>query len=248
MLEEHIAVQYGLDDRERETLGLIHYYEKLRRRYSGHEYMVYSRHRDPRHSRFWPSFYKLNAISLQKETDIPDPRMFIRAQFEIVESDRLAGAGEQNYCPPQYLFSRYAWRRYRKYVSNMTQEQGIEKNTDIQTPANMIKFDLENSVRLIREYSSNVLGKPDSFDCKAFFEDPESEIWISHMAIGPHFMSVCKSAHETGKINLSQELVRGLDIYRKEVLSNKSLRELAKRLLGEEFHENTESIPVGKQG
>ncbi len=224
--------RFGLNEQERKAFSLMKYYEFLRRQIChDSSYMICSRQKDPRESMFFKNFQNL----LNQKDIIPDPKVFITAQFEMMKTE-MRGQ-EHVECPPSYLFSQYAWSRYRNYINGIFFEENKTKKSKI-TIREIIR-ELNLTYQFIKKYNLNRYGK-DEFNFRRFISDPNNWIFIVHKKISLYFLSVSQTFNS---INLKKvpkqftcELPKNMDIYKNAILNNDRLFEIAKNLFGDEFN------------
>jgi len=234
-----IEYRFKLDSTEIEALDLMRTYEKMRRVYCcDPSYMLFSRKTDPRQSRFFESFKKLVLESESEKSLIPHPKLFIKAQFEILKSEYRT---DNIYCPPQYLFSKHAWKRYRRYIDQLCMNKNIKVNSKKQTRSNKINIirDLRETHTFIEKFSLNNFGEQE-VDYKKIFEDSRIWLCILQKTISPYFLAISKTFSETNLPNeIREEIPKDFDIYRKEVLSDQEIIDIAKKLFKDEINEST---------
>jgi len=225
--------RFNFNEKERQTFNLMKYYEFLRRRIcSDSSYMICSRQKDPRESRFFKNFQDL----LNQKDIIPDPKIYITAQFEMMKMEMRGG--EKIICPPSYLFSQYAWSRYKNYIDHMYIENNKAKETKI-TPEEIIK-ELKNTHSFVKKYNLHMFGE-NVFNFGRFISDPGNWVFINHRKISYYFLSISRTFDS---INLSRipeqftcELPQNLDIYKSAIVENEQLLETARNLFGDELDE-----------
>lgn len=232
-----IEYKFKLDAIETRTLDLMRMYEQMRRKYSNdHSYILFSRKNDPRESRFFTSFKKLILESDKINTAIPCPELFIKSQFEIIKSEYRVN---DIYCPPQYLFSKYAWRRYKRYTDGLNLYKNIKINNKKQTKSNKINIiqDLKNTYLFIKSFCLNNYGES-HIDYQRFFND--NRVWICILSdrVSPYFLSISKTFISTNiPKEITKEIFNNFDIYKKEVLSDQEIINTAKDLFKDEINE-----------
>lgn len=232
-----IEYRFEFDALEINSLNLMRAYERLRRSYcEDSSYLLFSRKKDPRKSRFFKSFKKLVIESESKGTTIPYPELFIKSQFEILRTEYHTG---NIYCPPQYLFSKYAWRRYRRYINQLSMNKNIKINNNKKTRSNKINVirDLRETHSFIKSFSINNFGEQE-VNYKNIFADSRIWICILNQTISPYFLSISKSFSETRLPNaIQEEIPNDFDIYKKEIMSDKEIINIAKELFKDEIDE-----------
>lgn len=232
-----IEYQYKFNTIETKALDLMRTYEKMRRKYSNDpSYILFSRKNDPRESRFFESFKKLILQSEKKNTEIPHPEIFIKSQFEIIKSEYRK---DEIYCPPQYLFSSYAWKRYKRYINDLRMEKNIKINNNKKTKSNKINIirDIKETHTFIEKFCINNYGEQ-NIDYKKFFSDNKTWIYILNRRISPYILSVSKTFQS---INIPKEITKEISnnfsIYKKEILSDQEILNIAKNLFKDEINE-----------
>jgi len=228
-----VEYRFHFNEQEREAFGLMKYYEFLRRKIcNDSSYMVCSRQKDPRESRFFKNFQDL----LNQKDIIPNPKVYITAQFEMLKME-MRGQTEIE-CPPSYLFSQYAWSRYKNYINGKYLEENKTENDKI-TIEEVIN-EMNQTHKFIKKYNLNIFGK-NEFNFRKFISDPNNWIFIIHKKISPYFLAISRTFSyidlKKAPKQFTCELPKNLDIYKSVIFNNDKLFETARNLFGDEINE-----------
>ncbi|MFW5794558.1 MAG: hypothetical protein ACOCV1_03635 [Bacillota bacterium] len=233
-------IKYNFNDIEKETLNLMEYYENLRRKYDNNSYTLFSRSKDPRENRYFESFKKLLLISKKINTEIPCPKFWIKSQFKMTFHESI-GLRRNFCCPPQYLFSKYAWRRYKNYIKDVELITNLckpEKNSGKNTE--YIKSQIKSSYNLINDVEIKSFGKK-KVDFRNFFNNKFNWILIESGMISFYYLCLSKSFNNIKK-EISKEinidLENKINDYKSRVIYNKEIIDYAKSLFGEDINES----------
>lgn len=233
-----LKIKYNLNSDEQEAIKLIEYYEKLRKQFSINDInLIYSGNYDPRYFKFFKSFLKLYCMSKEKNTLIPDPRLFILSQFETIKSETTNGIV---YCPPQYLFSKYAWKRYRRYINEMYINKCLKDDESlIKENTYQILIELNNTKSIISNLLLNKY-RIQKFNTKYFFCNIDNWFYINNNIVSKYFLSISKVySMIINNVNIpskfKKDLPNNLDIYKYQIINNKHLKQESIKLFGEEI-------------
>lgn len=237
-----IEYKFKLDTIEIQALNIMRTYERMRRIYCcDSSYMLFSRSKDPRTSRFFESFKKLILESESKNTKIPQPELFIKAQFEILRTEYHTN---NVYCPPQYLFSKHAWKRYRRYINQLCVNENIKINNKKKTRSNKVNVirALKSTFTFIQSFNLNNFGVKE-IDYQKLFGDSRIWLCILNQTISPYFLAMSKTFSKIELPNeIRKEIPKSFDIYKKEVLSDQEIIDIALSLFDNEIIENVKNI------
>jgi len=235
-----IEFKYDFDKIETETLRLIEFYEKTRKKFEWNpNYVLFSRQRDPRLNRFFAEFKKLIEQSHERNSIVPNTKMFVRSQFEMIKMSSFDD--KPVYCPPQYLFSKHAWKRYSLYINQLVIEKNSRKASENISKSNerlQAITHIDATAKIVRNHSINNFGK-DVVDCKAFFKEKSNWFYVVHGLMSPHFLSVSRSFnsadHDKIPTSFKQELPDNLDIYKEQVFADSEILSRLRQHFGEDI-------------
>lgn len=195
---------YNLSAIEILTVELMKYFEKISTKHHGKPVYCYSRAKDPRISLFFNKFKDLILTSIQNSDVLPDPKIFIKSQFEIMKMNRL-----DIEIPVWICFDYNSWDRYKRYIEKLYLENGSHK------------IKKHNS-----SYIVNVISKTQKFleKCQKFedlFEKEESIIFFKNKMISPYYLSISKKFFKIKNIHpkIKKEMPEDFSIYREEIKS-----------------------------
>jgi hypothetical protein len=199
--------------------------------------MAYSRKKDPRESKAFKYFKKIIEISVKSDTLIPEPKLFIRAQFEILKLNKDLKKHEE-LCPPHRLLKSECWKRYKNYI-NQKNSDNIYKKTVIKLKNSDIINELDNTKKFFTNFCLEYYGTTEISYDRIFSKDSKIWIWICHGFISCYFLTLSKT-YMLYKINIDKELQKelpyNLDIYLDDVNSRAEVIEYARKLFGKEIN------------
>ena len=210
------------------TIDLMVYYEKLRRKCGAKYFFIFPR-KDPKKAKYWSEFRGVVLESLKRDSLIPDPNIWIDAQFEVL---KLRKIDEKFLCPPNYLFGERAWKRYHRYVEILCQDKNIadhgRKNSQINTVS--ILSEIRETHRFLKKYFRNNYGT-DEIHLSQFLDTSENLSFLMNRKVS-HYLLANSKSYEAYK---DRNLVGNLDIYRKVTNAHVEIQGLLVGLFGEEI-------------
>jgi hypothetical protein len=211
---------------DHKTIGLMSYYEKLRRKNGAKYFFIFSR-KDPKKAKYWTQFREIVLESLKKDSVIPDPNIWIDAQFEVL---KLRKIDEKFICPPNYLFGERAWKRYHRYVDILCQDKSIVEHNRKNDVINTIPIiaEIKETYRFLRKYFRNNYGSEEIVFSK-FLGQEENESFLMNRKVSYYLLANSKSYSEYKTCHL----IGDLSIYKKVTEAHPEIKELLAGLFGE---------------